>query len=138
MALDFGLSWTNQAIDADIIAPGSTSDEHLAAYYQASDLFLCLSEHEGFGVPLVEAMYFDLPIVAHDAAAAPEILREAGRIVDKSNLGQTLAAIDEVLQNPGVRRGLISSARKRREDFCLKRQSQQIINYLESFFKALS
>jgi glycosyltransferase involved in cell wall biosynthesis len=57
---------------------GHVSDAELVAYYRSADVYLCLSEHEGFCVPLVEAMHFSLPIVARAAAAVPGTLGSGG------------------------------------------------------------
>ena len=57
---------------------GSVSPGALAAYYRTADVFVSLSEHEGFCVPLLEAMHHRVPIVAFAAAAVPETLRDAG------------------------------------------------------------
>ncbi|HEX2694589.1 MAG TPA: glycosyltransferase, partial [Acidobacteriota bacterium] len=55
----------------EIVFTGHVPDEEMFALYEASDVFLSMSEHEGFCLPLVESMAFDLPIVAYDAAAVP-------------------------------------------------------------------
>jgi glycosyltransferase involved in cell wall biosynthesis len=68
-----GLSLTD-----DVVFTGHVEHDDLLAYYAASHLFLCLSEHEGFCVPLLEAMVFGLPVVAYDAGAVRETLRGAG------------------------------------------------------------
>ena len=52
---------------------GHITDEELAAYYRSADVFICISEHEGFCVPLLEAMQYDVPVVAYAAAAVPEL-----------------------------------------------------------------
>src|SRR5205823_6332917 len=57
---------------------GSVSLAALVAYYRTATAFVSLSEHEGFGVPLLEAMRFDLPVVAYDAGAVAETLGDAG------------------------------------------------------------
>ena len=57
---------------------GSVSDAELAAFYRRADLFVTASEHEGFCVPLVEAMAFEVPIVARTNAAIPETVADAG------------------------------------------------------------
>ena len=57
------------------------SDQDLAAHYRAADVLVMLSEHEGFGVPLVEAMGHGLPVVAYDGGAVGEILGGAGRLL---------------------------------------------------------
>ena len=51
---------------------GEMTDEKMAAYYLGCDFFVCVSEHEGFCVPILEAQYFGLPIVALDVCAVPD------------------------------------------------------------------
>ena len=62
----------------DVRFTGSVPQSHLNAYYRRADLFLSMSEHEGFGIPLLEAMVHDIPVMAYDAAAVPETLNGAG------------------------------------------------------------
>jgi len=62
----------------EVVFPGRLDDDELRACYAAADAFLCLSEHEGVGVPLLEAMAFGLPVAAYAAAAVPETLRGGG------------------------------------------------------------
>ncbi len=57
---------------------GSVSAAVLAAHYRTADVFVCLSDHEGFCVPLLEAMHHRLPIVAFAATAVPETLASGG------------------------------------------------------------
>jgi glycosyltransferase involved in cell wall biosynthesis len=57
---------------------GPVPDAELAAYYRASSVYISLSEHEGFCVPLVEAMAMDVPVLAYSAAAVPDTLGGAG------------------------------------------------------------
>ena len=63
-------------VRADFV--GSVPESDLCAYYQVADVFLCMSEHEGFGIPLLEAMQAGLPVMAHDSAAVAETLDGAG------------------------------------------------------------
>ena len=62
-------SWCASCASHEVVFTGHVDDDELLAYYAAADLFLCLSEHEGFCVPLLEAMVFGLPVVAYDAGA---------------------------------------------------------------------
>jgi glycosyltransferase involved in cell wall biosynthesis len=57
---------------------GPVPDAELAAYYRASSVYISLSEHEGFCVPLLEAMAMDVPVLAYAAAAVPDTLGGAG------------------------------------------------------------
>ena len=60
-----------------VVFTGHIRFDEILAYYHLADVFLCMSEHEGFCVPLVEAMYFHVPIVAYSCAAVPDTLEEA-------------------------------------------------------------
>jgi L-malate glycosyltransferase len=62
----------------EVVFTGQVDDDDLRAAYASADLFLCLSEHEGFCVPLLEAMAFGMPVVAYDAGAVRETLRGGG------------------------------------------------------------
>ena len=85
---------------------GKLSDKDLLYCYNLSDIFVCVSEHEGFGVPLVEAMANGIPVVAYDAAAVTETVKGAG-IVLKGKRPVTLAsALNQVLGDGQLRRNL--------------------------------
>lgn len=62
----------------DVHFVGHVTDEELVAYYEIADLFLCASEHEGFCVPLVEAFYMDIPVLAYAATAVPDTMDGGG------------------------------------------------------------
>jgi len=70
----------------DVVFTGHVDDDDLVAYYQAADLFLCLSEHEGYCVPLVEAFRFGVPVMALDAGAVPETLGGAGVLIREKRI----------------------------------------------------
>jgi len=63
---------------ANVTFTGSVSQDDLHAYYKSAHAFLCMSEHEGFCIPLIESMMYDVPIVAMADAAVPETLDRAG------------------------------------------------------------
>jgi len=79
---------------------GSVSDEQLAAWYAAADVFVCLSDHEGFCVPLLEAIGHRLPVVAFEAAAVPETLGGAGLVIGDKSPSSVAAAVARVLADP--------------------------------------
>jgi glycosyltransferase involved in cell wall biosynthesis len=66
----------------EVVFTGQVDDDDLRAAYASADLFLCLSEHEGFCVPLLEAMAFGVPVVAYAAGAVRETLRGGGVLLD--------------------------------------------------------
>jgi glycosyltransferase involved in cell wall biosynthesis len=92
---------------------GHVPDSEMHALYRAADVFLSLSEHEGFCLPLVESMIFDLPVVALDAAAVPYTLGEAGVLIDRPRPDRTAELVDLVARDRGFRARLVESGRRR-------------------------
>lgn len=92
---------------------GAVSPEELVAYFRSASAFVSLSEHEGFGVPLLEAMRFDLPVIAYDAAAIGETVGDAGLLVKDRDLAQAAEAVGLVLERPELRERLVAAGRRR-------------------------
>jgi glycosyltransferase involved in cell wall biosynthesis len=104
--------------DGLFLAPSATLSQ-LRAYYTAASVFLCVSRHEGFCVPLVEAMYFRVPIVAWATTAVGETCGGCGMVFDDYDAGALAAGIDECVGDPGVARRLADQGRQRYEKvFC--------------------
>jgi glycosyltransferase involved in cell wall biosynthesis len=80
-----------------VVVLDSLSDEDLAREYANADVFLCLSDHEGYCVPLLEAMSADLPIVAFAAGAVPETLGRAGLLLNDKSPSVVAEAVAAVL-----------------------------------------
>jgi glycosyltransferase involved in cell wall biosynthesis len=93
------------------------SPAQLAAWYSDADVFVCLSEHEGFCIPLLEAMHFDLPIVALAAGAVPETLGQAGILIDGKRPSLAAAAIHQVRTDRSLAEFLAAEGRRRLDAF---------------------
>lgn len=89
----------------------------LAATYTDADVFVCLSDHEGFCIPLLEAMHFGLPIVAFAAGAVPETLGPAGILLHTKRPGVVAAAIRRVLGDAALVEHLTDEGQRRLEAF---------------------
>jgi glycosyltransferase involved in cell wall biosynthesis len=96
---------------------GSVTVEQLVAYYRGATAFLTLSEHEGFCVPLLEAMRSDLPVVANAAAAIPETLGDAGILLEEKTPEAVAAQLERVVRDQALRKDLIDKGRRRVEAF---------------------
>ncbi len=100
--------------NCDVVLLGEVTDQQLASAYRHSQLFFCPSEHEGFCVPLVEAMFFGMPIVANRAGAIPETAgSEASLLIDKNDRSAAIAAIHGVLSDQSLRERLKKASLKR-------------------------
>ncbi len=98
--------------DAVAFVSGLTGPE-LAAEYEAADVLVMLSEHEGFGVPLVEAMEHGTPVVARAGGAVPEVVGDAGVLLAGAGPRQVAAAITGLAADRGRREALVAAGRKR-------------------------
>jgi glycosyltransferase involved in cell wall biosynthesis len=85
----------------------------LKAYYQAADLYLCASQHEGFCAPLVESMYFGLPILARKAAAVPETMGDAGVFFTRLGYAEAAEMAHLLLSDRALRAQVIAKQRER-------------------------
>ncbi len=99
---------------------GFVDDGQLSAYYKGCDLFICLSDHEGFCVPLLEAMYNDLPIIAYNAAAVPETLGGAGLLLNNKSPSMVAVAIERVVRDEALAKLMVDLGRARLDDFDLE------------------
>ena len=101
----------------DVIFTGHISFAAILAYYHIADIFLCMSEHEGFCVPLVEAMYFDIPVIAYKSCAVPYTMGGSGIVTDSKDPVEISLLIDRVVNDSSLREELIRGQRRRLEDF---------------------
>lgn len=101
-----------------VMLPGQVNDAQLLAFYRTAHLFWSMSEHEGFCVPLVEAMWFDVPILAYKSTAVPETLGEAGLMFNsKDHLVQVAALAKLLIYHKPLISKVIYAQRRRREKF---------------------
>lgn len=117
----------------DVIFTGHISFAKLIAYYQSADVFMCMSEHEGFCVPLLEAMYFGVPIVAYDACAVPDTLGDAGILLHDKDPLTAAFAVNRLLTDTTLRREIIGRGRKRQQDFAYNTVKNKFEEQLRGF-----
>jgi glycosyltransferase involved in cell wall biosynthesis len=115
----------------DVVFTGHVSNSELMAYYQCASLYLSLSEHEGFGVPLLESMHFGLPIVAYAAAAVPETLGGRGALVTQKDFPAIAELIGLLIEDEDLRGKIIAGQRKRLEDFLPRRVERRLETLLD-------
>ncbi len=116
----------------DVVFTGTVDDKDLIAYYKASDIFITMSEHEGFCVPLVEAMYFKTPIIAYNSSAIGETLGEGGLLVSEKNFLQIAELISLVLNDNGLKNKMIQNQSERLDYFNPSRTKEKLKNHLSS------
>jgi len=96
-----------------VVFSGALSDAALAATVAASDVFVLPSRHEGFGVPVIEAMTLGVPVVANEAGALPEVVGDGGVLVDARDPYALAAGVARVLEDGATRAALSEAAARR-------------------------
>ena len=86
---------------------GHVSNAELVAYYEVADLFLCASEHEGFCVPLVEAFYKQVPVLAYAATAVPATMDGAGVLFTEQDPEQVAGLMDAILSDAPLQDAIV-------------------------------
>lgn len=104
----------------------------LVAEYQQADVFVCLSEHEGFCVPLVEAMSTGVPVVAYRAAAVGGTLGTAGVLLDDKDPLAVAEAVHELVEDPARRDALVDAGRERAMSFSAEQTAAQFVSTLQA------
>lgn len=96
---------------------GRVSDADLASCYEDADVFISMSEHEGFSVPLVESMAFDLPVVAYASTAVPYTLEGAGLTFSRKEFPMVGELLESVRADRALRDRILAGQRRRLEHF---------------------
>ncbi len=108
---------------ADAVAPGavtiesSLSTEDLADRYRRADVFVCLSEHEGFCIPLLEAFHLGAPVVTRPVGGIPEVVGDAGLLVEDRDLAVVAELVALVVEDAELRSELRARGHARVEAF---------------------
>ena len=106
---------------------GDVSDAALAAYFAAADVYLSLSAHEGFGVPLVEAMTAGVPVVARRVGAVAETVGDAALLLAGTDPSYVAAAVHRVCTDPALRTFLVEGGRHRLPAFGVDAVTPQLV-----------
>jgi len=93
------------------------SDENVKKQLSTLDIYLSMSEHEGFGIPILEAMAVGVPVLAFSSSAVIETVKEAGLLFTQKNFPLLAELIHKVISSPQLRDKLIQSQFKRVKAF---------------------
>ena len=90
-------------VSGSVVFAGPVSDAALKAYYQTADVFLSTSEHEGFCVPLVEAMSLGVPVVALASSGVPDTVGPAGLVWPTADAFVLAESVHRIVRDEEVR-----------------------------------
>ena len=117
----------------NVIFPGHISFNAILSYYHTADVFLCMSQHEGFCVPLLEAMYFHIPILARNTTAIPYTLGGSGVLLEDNDPVKAALMVDRIMRDKALREQIIADQDRRLQDFSTEKIKAQILDELSVF-----
>lgn len=120
-------------LEENVILTGKISNEDLYAHYKSAGTFLCMSEHEGFGIPLIEAMLFDVPVLAYNSSNIKSTLNGGGILFDEKKLEYIAATIGLLRENKAFKREILKTQREARKIYFHDKIVSELIAYLEPY-----
>jgi glycosyltransferase involved in cell wall biosynthesis len=115
----------------DVHLTGHVDFAELLAFYELADVYLSLSEHEGFGVPLLEAFHKNVPVVGFDAGAVGETMNGGGALLSKKDFPGIAALIDVLVRDRGLRQSVIEGQLGALEKFSRENVSRILLDHVE-------
>jgi glycosyltransferase involved in cell wall biosynthesis len=119
-------------LQKDVIFTGFIPEVDLPMYYSNASCFILPSLYEGFGLPLLEAMACGCPVIASNTTAIPEVVGDAGILVDPRNINEIESAIEQVLSNEKLRENLIEKGFIQSNKFSWERTASETTRIYES------
>lgn len=98
---------------------GGMADEEIKSLYEHASVYLCMSEHEGFCLPIIEAMHFGLPVIAYASSAVPETLGDGGILIEDKSPARVAELIHRVASEPVMKSMLAQQGKKRVQHFSM-------------------
>jgi glycosyltransferase involved in cell wall biosynthesis len=117
-----------KGLEDRIIVTGYVEEEDLAALYSGAAAFVFMSRYEGFGLPCLEAMQCGLPTISSNTSSLPEVVGDAGIMLDPDDLNGLAHAMLEMIRNQELRRTLAEKASRRARCFSWSKCARETIN----------
>ena len=119
----------------NVFFAGNSDLKTVSAYYNWADIFVIMSRHEGFCIPIVESMYFGLPVIAYNSSAIPETLGGTGILINNNNYPEIAEIIKECIDNKELKNKIINKQKERLKDFSYTKTTETFKNYIEKIIK---
>lgn len=114
-------------LDPHVLLPGHITNEDLAAYFGAARVYVSMSEHEGFCVPLLEAMAVGAPVLAYDATAVPFTLGEGGVLLRRKDFALGAELLARLVDETPLRQAMLARGRARLAAFAPERTRDRLL-----------
>ncbi len=116
---------------ADVHFSGHLEFPELLAFYRAADVYVSMSEHEGFGVPILEAFYNGIPVLGYAAGAVEETMNGGGVTLREKDFLKTAALIDRIRKDKALTSRIVKGQRQALEKYNRKNVSRILLEHVE-------
>ena len=120
-------------LDEKVIIPGHIPFDETLAYYRLADVFVCMSEHEGFCVPLAEAMHFGVPIAAYGCCAVPDTLGNGGLLLDSKEPEVAAAAANRLITDQALRAAILDGQKEMLQKYAYETVKGRLLDLLKAY-----
>ena len=117
-------------LDGAVTVTGGVSDGELAAHYRTASVYVCVSEHEGFNVPILEAWHHQIPVVGYASTAVTETLGDGGLLLRSKDPATVAAAVWRVVSDRRVHDALVAAGSRRLQSYDLPVTRQRFVDAL--------
>lgn len=114
-----------------VIFTGRVTQQEMVTYYKSADLYVSMSEHEGFGKPLIESMYLGLPVLAYASSAVPSTLGGAGVLFSRKDYEGVAEIADILIKDKELRSRVLNAQKQRVQTFLEPSVRQRWQDYLK-------
>ncbi len=125
-----------EKLEENVILTGSVSDAELSVLMSEADIFVYPSLYEGFGLPPLEAMACSTPVIASNVSSLPEVIGDAGVLIDPYIIEDIVSAMVNVLEDEGLRTKLVEKGKERVKLFSWKKAAKESLDAYLSILNA--
>ncbi len=129
---DVRTAFDNSAFQKDIIFTGYVADEEVPRIVGAATAVAYVSLAEGFGIPILEAMHCDVPVITSTTTSMPEVAGDAAILVNPLSVSEIADALEKVAIDADLRQNLIEKGRMQREKFSWDKTAATLYEVLTS------
>jgi len=116
---------------SDVYFTGNVEFSELVSYFRAADVYLSMSEHEGFGVPILESFYLRIPVIAFSAGAVKETMNNGGILLHERDFIKTAALLDKLHRDEYFKERIVDSQLKALEKYSRENVTRILLEHVE-------
>lgn len=121
----------NMKYKKDIVFTGRLSTEVLQLVLASAEALMLVSFYEGFGIPIIEAMYSDVPVICSNVTSLPEVAGDAALFVDPNSPDQMASAMKQIALYPELQKSLVMKGRHQRQKFSWDNTAKEVWRSIE-------